>query len=266
ISTICFDTSVEQIFITLSSGAVLVLVDKNTLLDPGVFNAFVSRNGITHFDAVPSFLSNMTLTAGSLTALKRIIAGGDTCPVEFAKTWNRYCDFYNSYGTTETTVTSTEILCKTVDDTLPRLPIGKPLNNTTVYLLDRWHKLVPLGVPGELYIGGAGVARGYLNRPELTAEKFILATKIHEGHPSPLFSPSPIAHRPSPLYMSGDLARWLPDGNIDFIGRIDSQVKVRGFRIELAEIELVLAAHPGIKTAVVIIRQPKTGAPAGEKG
>ncbi|MFC2146041.1 amino acid adenylation domain-containing protein [Acidobacteriota bacterium] len=169
-STICFDASVEQIFIALLSGAALVLIDKDTLLDTNQFEAFIASRSITHLHAVPSFLDNMRLE--DTYNLKRIISGGDVCPVSLAKKWNKYCDFYNEYGPTETTVTSIEKLVEDVDESLPRLPIGRPINNTLVYLFDQWLKPVPLGVVGELYIGGEGVARGYLNRPELTAEKF----------------------------------------------------------------------------------------------
>ncbi|UCH97013.1 MAG: AMP-binding protein, partial [Candidatus Aminicenantes bacterium] len=171
-SPICFDASVEQIFISLFSGAVLVLIDKDTLLDSRLFEEFISSQAITHIHAVPSFLNNIQLKNNY--QLKRVIAGGDVCPVSLAKKWMKHCDFYNEYGPTETTVTSIEIEVKEVDEALSSLPIGRPINNTTVYLFDREMKLVPLGVVGEMYIGGEGVARGYLNRPELTAEKFCL--------------------------------------------------------------------------------------------
>jgi len=265
-STICFDASVEQIFITLSSGAVLVLIDKNTLLDPGGFDVFMSRSSITHIHAVPSFLSNMKLTAATISTLKRVIAGGDVCPKDLARTWSQYCDFYNEYGPTETTVTSIELLVQTVEEGLPRLPIGKPVNNTTVYLLDRWMKVVPLGAVGELYLGGKGVARGYLNQPELTAEKFdqdlwdlqdyrdFQKKETWKKAPGKKDYTSYRSHR-SYIYRTGDLARWLPDGNIDFLGRIDRQVKIRGYRIELPEIENQLLKHGGIKEAALLVKE-----------
>ena len=118
------------------------------------------------------------------------------------------------------------------------VPIGRPIANTEIYILDRYLKPVPVGVPGELYIGGAGLARGYLNRPELTEEKFI-------GHP---FSADPAAR----LYKTGDLARYRSDGNIEYLGRLDHQVKLRGFRIELGEIESVLRQHPGVRESVAV--------------
>jgi tyrocidine synthetase-3 len=253
-STICFDASVEQIFITLFSGAVLVLVDRDTLLDTRGFDAFVTRLGITHIHAVPSFLSNMKLTAASISTLKRVIAGGDECPAMLAKQWGPHCDFYNEYGPTETTVTSIEMLVKDVDDHARRLPIGKPINNTICYLLDSRMYLVPLGVGGEVYIGGDGVARGYLNRPELTAEKFSRYLwgyqKFFRGSRGAILQKSPPGRRR--LYKTGDLARWLPEGYIEFLGRVDFQVKIRGFRIEIGEIEAHLLKHPLVSAAIVI--------------
>ena len=122
-----------------------------------------------------------------------------------------------------------------------RVPIGRPLANREIYILDKYGNPVPIGVPGELHIGGTGLARGYLNRPELTAEKFI---------PNPFSSESGAR-----LYKTGDLARYLPDGNIEFLGRVDHQVKIRGFRIELEEIEAVLRQHPAVREAVVLARR-----------
>ncbi|MCX6582230.1 MAG: amino acid adenylation domain-containing protein [Candidatus Aminicenantes bacterium] len=247
-STICFDASVEQVFIALLSGAVLVLVDKETLLEKSACEAFIVSQAITHLHAVPSFLSN--IKPGGAVALKRVVCGGDVCPVSLAKWWSRYCDFYNKYGPTETTISSIEMKVEDIDETLPRLPIGKPTANTYIYVLDRWMKYAPRGAAGELYIGGVGVARGYLNRPELTAEKFI------DFHHSSFDLPR-IHH--SKFYRTGDLARWLPGGNIEFLGRIDRQVKIRGFRIELGEIENRLANHPDIKEAVVTVKTDGTG-------
>jgi amino acid adenylation domain-containing protein len=236
-SSTCFDASVEQIFITLFSGAALVLTDTDTLLDNGKFEALVSSRSITHIHAVPAFLSNIRLKDTS--PLKRVVSGGDVCPVSLAKKWSKNVDFYNKYGPTETTVTSIEKKIEDVDDDLPRLSIGRPINNTTVYLFDKWMRMVPPGAVGELYIGGEGVARGYLNRPALTLERFI---------------PNPLAAG-EVLYRTGDLARWKPDGDIEFLGRTDFQVKIRGHRIELGEIENRLLKHEEIQEAVVAARQ-----------
>ncbi|MGD2091071.1 MAG: amino acid adenylation domain-containing protein, partial [Candidatus Aminicenantes bacterium] len=275
-SSICFDASVEQIFIALTSGAVLILVDKDTLLDSEKFAAYISQHLITHLHSVPSFLTELKFK-GSFN-LKRLISGGDICPKELPKTWCRHCNVYNKYGPTETTVTSLELLLKEPEDTLTALPIGIPVGNTTVYLFDKWLKLVPIGVTGELYIGGSGVARGYLNRPELTAEKFCLrrpgGKRIAHGALRSAFCAfrtpprknfllkgtgknHPLPH--SPIYRTGDLSRWLPNGNVEFLGRIDQQIKIRGFRMELGEIEGCLLNCPGINEVVVLAREEEKG-------
>ena len=151
----------------------------------------------------------------------------------------------NGYGPTETTICSTLYLIKTERSSNGNTPIGKPLQNTKIYLLDNQMQPVPIGVQGELHIGGAGLALGYLNRPQLNAEKFI---------PNPFDKA-----KGSKLYKTGDLARYLPDGNIEYLGRIDNQVKIRGFRIELGEIEALLASHPQIWETVVLVWDDTTG-------
>jgi amino acid adenylation domain-containing protein len=244
-STFCFDASVEQIFMALSSGAVLVLIDKSTLLDVDKFDKFIFRHQVTHLHAVPSFLNGIQLTHAP--QLRRVVSGGEICPVSLAekcKKWNVNSAFYNKYGPTETTVTSHEILIKDTGVFTSRLAIGKPIGNTIVYLLDRYMKPVPLGVTGELYIGGEGVTRGYLNRPEMTANRF---------------NRSYVSYKTYILYKTGDLGRFLSDGNMEFLGRIDHQVKVRGYRIELGEIENRLSAYPGIKSVVVLAREDECG-------
>ncbi|MCP4154843.1 MAG: amino acid adenylation domain-containing protein, partial [bacterium] len=213
-SSISFDASVEQIFIALFSGTELHLIDKDTLLNNEKFDRYTAARAITHIHAVPSFLDSMELK--SPYKLKRIIAGGDVCTLGLAGKWSKHCDFYNEYGPTETTVTSLELLVKEVEENQLRLPIGKPVGNTTIYLLDKLMNPVPWTVAGELYIGGDGVTRGYLNRVELTHEKFIENPFLEQQR----------------LYRTGDLARRLACGNIEFLGRIDQQVKIRGFRIE----------------------------------
>jgi len=239
-SSICFDASVEQIFVPLCSGAEVVLAGKETLLEGDGFETFLSRRGITHLDVVPAFLAHMK--PGGVKHLKRLVIGGETCPVGLAKQWCGRRDFYNAYGLTETTVTSIELLVKEVDTNGAGVPIGRPISNTVVYLLDSGKNPVPVGAVGELYIGGAGVARGYINRPELTAETF------SRGAASSFLTP---------LYRTGDLGRWRSSGTIEFLGRIDQQVKIRGFRVELGEIETRLAAYPGIKDTVVISRNDR---------
>jgi len=237
-STISFDASVEQIFVSLLSGAVLILVSKQRLLDITEFQSYIEEKRVTHLHAVPAFLENIRWRDSY--KLKRVLAGGDVCPMELANRWNIHCDFYNKYGPTETTVTSIELLVK---KGFGKVLIGKPISNTRIYITDKNNKLCPIGVRGELCIAGDGLAIGYLNRPELTAEKFV-------ENP---FEPG------KRMYRTGDLARWLSDGNIEFLGRIDHQVKIRGFRIELREIESRLLKHEAIKEAVVAAKEDQSG-------
>jgi amino acid adenylation domain-containing protein len=242
-TTIGFDPSVEQIFIALLSGAALQLISKDRLADTRQFDVFIKRHAITHFHAVPMFLA--LIRAGEYPGLRRVISGGDVCPPQLARNWSRHCDFFNKYGPTETTITSTQWRAPGNYESGAAPPIGKPVANNRVYILDQRQKLLPVGIFGELYIGGTGITRGYLNRPELTAEKFIYVTGI--------------GNTPILMYRTGDFARWLPDGNIQFAGRRDHQVKIRGFRIETGEIENRLVKHAGVKDAAVIGRQTKNG-------
>ncbi|MCL9807005.1 amino acid adenylation domain-containing protein [Flavobacterium amniphilum] len=229
-SNTSFDASVEQIFLALFNGASLHIPNKNTIIDAEKLTAFIEENKITHCHAVPSVLEK--IEPGKSPFLKRMIAGGDICSPELANKWSKYCDFYNEYGPTETTVTSIEFL---YNENKP-FSIGRPIDNTQVYLLDNHLQPVSVGVVGKMYVAGAGVTRGYLNRPELTTEKFVN---------NPFVSGTK-------MYDTGDLGRWLPDGNIEFLGRNDHQVKIRGFRIELGEIEAsLLQFSEAIKQVVV---------------
>ncbi|MGE5342713.1 MAG: non-ribosomal peptide synthase/polyketide synthase [Candidatus Omnitrophota bacterium] len=257
-SPLGFDASVEQIFIALLSGAALIVIDKHTLRDIDKFEAFIINQSITHLHAVPSFLNH--IRQNEAYQLKRVIAGGEICPPELAKKWNPYCRFYNEYGPTETTVTSIELLVKEANKETDRhrLPVGKPIDNTVVYILDQWMNLTAPGVIGELVIGGKGLSRGYLNNPELTGEAFCLRrpTFLKKGGTKNFWYERLGNKR---LYKTGDLAKWLEDGNIEFLGRIDNQVKIRGFRIELGEIEFHLSRHPEISQAVVIVKEDDMG-------
>src|SRR5205823_4255199 len=194
---------------------------------------------------LPTPLAEMVLPLEwpEATALRILLTGGDKL--------HQYSSpsvpfrLINNYGPTENSVvtTSGRVACEGREALSPS--IGRPIANTQVYLLDRHLHPVPLGVPGELYIGGASLARGYLDRPELTAERFI---------------PHPFSEVPGErLYRTGDLARYLPDGNIEFLGRLDHQVKVRGFRIELGEVEAVLGGYPGVQEACVVVREDHPG-------
>jgi non-ribosomal peptide synthetase component F len=177
-----------------------------------------------------------------------LLAGGDVLSPERVRKAFRAlpgCRIINGYGPTEN---ATFTCCHTVEDEralTPRVPIGRPIANTQVYVLDSHQQPVPVGVTGELYAGGDGVACGYLHQPHLTAERFV---------------PDPFSGRPDArLYRTGDLARWRSDGNLEFLGRLDSQVKIRGFRIELGEVETVLRAQPEIREAVVVAREDSPG-------
>ena len=234
-SSFTFDASVAQLGLAMAAGARLVVPTKDVLLDHDVFEAFVVDKQITHVDAVPLFLSGFT--PKSPLALRRMVVGGDICPVPVAARWAPPQPFYNEYGPTETTITALRHTVTGDDLTRSRVPVGRPVANTRIYILDWTNSLAPLGVPGEMYIGGAGVARGYLNNPQLTAERFI---------PNP-YVPG------DRLYKTGDIARWLPEGTIDFLGRADNQIKIRGFRVELGEIEAALLRHPAVAEAAVIV-------------
>src|SRR5262249_17014641 len=186
---------------------------------------------------------NLLLEAGYTGAGRKRVVGAESLPKELCQRLVAADKFlFNFYGPTETTVWSTFHEFQSPSEPLT---IGRPLANTQVYILDRHQHPVPIGVAGELYIGGDGVTKGYLNRPELTAEKFV-------RNP---FSADP----ESTLYRTGDLSRYLPDGRIEFLGRIDKQVKLRGFRIELGEIEAILSAHPQIGQSVASIREDRAG-------
>jgi amino acid adenylation domain-containing protein len=235
-ASLSFDASVWEIFMALVAGATLVLGTKDSLLPGPALINFLRNQAITTVLLPPSVLA--VLHAEELPRLRTIIAGGEACPLNLVTRWAHGRRFFNAYGPTEATVCATVAECTCYGK---KPPIGYPIPNTKVYLMDDQLQLVPVGVPGELHISGAGLARGYLNRPDLTAERFI---------------PNPFSDKPeSRLYKTGDLARYLPDGNIEFLGRIDYQVKVRGFRIELGEIEEVLNQHPGLQDTVVVARE-----------
>ncbi|MBC9914699.1 non-ribosomal peptide synthetase [Chitinophaga varians] len=228
-STLSFDASVEQIWLAWLSGSTLVLVDRSTMLDPVLMQAYIREQQITHLHAVPMYLNSLDYQG--CTSLRRVISGGDVCPPSLFQKL-RGIPLYNEYGPTETTVTSIETLMGA--DTGH---IGRPVRNTQVYILDSSQRLQPIGVPGELCISGAGMAAGYLRDEPLTLQKFI-------PHP---FRPGEL------LYRTGDKARWLEDGNIAFLGRLDEQVKIRGFRIEPDEIVKVVLTYGGAKEAVVVM-------------
>jgi amino acid adenylation domain-containing protein/non-ribosomal peptide synthase protein (TIGR01720 family) len=228
-----FDASVSEIKTTLLTGATLYLVPKARLLDSAYLTTLMVQQQISHITLPPSFLSNLSDQA--LSGLKTLVVAGEACPAEWVKQWANKVRFINAYGPTESTVCASVALCFSEMDTVG---IGQPIANTRIYILDAQLRPLPPGIPGELCIAGTGLARGYLNRPELTKEKFIQVE---------LFG------KTERIYKTGDLARWLPDGNLEYLGRIDHQIKLRGFRIELGEIEAVINQHPAVKEAVVTL-------------
>jgi len=240
-ASLSFDASVQEISLALLNGASLCLAKQDDLLSSVNFTSLLRQQGVTVVTLPPSLL--LALPPEDLPKLKTVVAAGEACTSEVIERWARSRRFLNGYGPSENTVCATMYLCPPESDGKP--PIGRPIANVQVYVLDPQQNPVPIGVPGELHIGGTGLARGYHNRPNLTAEKFI---------PNP-FSDGPGAR----LYKSGDLARYLPDGNLEFLGRIDHQVKVRGYRIELGEIEAVLSAHEAVREAAVVLKEESSG-------
>ncbi|MFN5969836.1 MAG: non-ribosomal peptide synthase/polyketide synthase [Microcystis sp.] len=242
-----FDACISEVLMALGAGATLYLASKENLMPGLPLIKQLRENKITHITLPPSALA--VLSWENLSSLQTIIVAGEACSPELVKKWSQGRNFFNGYGPTEGSVCATVAKCTPVDE---KITIGRPIPHVQVYILDSHLQPVPIGVPGELHIGGSGVARGYLNRPELTAEKFISNPFVSLDPPlTPLDKGG---EQPSKLYKTGDLARYLPDGQIEYLGRIDNQVKVRGFRIELGEIEAVLGQHPLVQEAVVIAR------------
>lgn len=243
-----FDVSVWEFFWPLLVGARLVVARPGGHRDPAYLVNVIIQHNITTLHFVPSMLEQFVKEpdVASCTSIRRVICSGEALPLELQHRFfeRLNTELHNLYGPTEAAVDVTWWVCDPHTG-LRTVPIGKPIANTRMYILDKHMQPVPIGVGGELLIGGVQVARGYLNRPELTAEKFI---------PDP-FS----AEQGARLYRTGDLARYLPDGNIEYLGRIDHQIKLRGFRIELGEIESALAQIPGVSEALVMLREDTPG-------
>jgi amino acid adenylation domain-containing protein/non-ribosomal peptide synthase protein (TIGR01720 family) len=234
-STFSFDASVWEIFTSLMAGATLYLAKKNDIVPGQVLNNFLHIHKITIATLPPTILA--VTPASQLHNLRAVISAGEICS---EKIINQWCSnsrlFANAYGPTEATVCATvEVYHKFATPS-----IGKPIVNVKTYVLDSEKQPLPVGAMGELYVAGDGLADGYLNQPELTKEKFVT---------------NPFSQQSNKLYKTGDLVRWLPDGNLEYIGRQDDQIKIRGFRIELGEIEAVLAKHPLIAQAIVCVRE-----------
>ncbi|CAO3566687.1 unnamed protein product [Mortierella alpina] len=237
-----FDHSSYEVWVPLLNGARIIIIDRETLLDPPRLEIALNYHQVTLLFLTTALLHQYVYSIGpALSGLRYLMGAGEQGLVEayteVAKHGGRVC-VINTYGPTEASVTSTAYLITRTTSQLRRLPIGRPISNTLHYVLDRHQYPVPIGVVGELYIGGHGVANGYLNQPELTAERFL---------PDPFTS-----IQGSRMYKTGDLVQYMPDGNLVFVGRNDNQVKIRGFRVELGEIEARLAEHPQVKAAVVL--------------
>jgi len=250
-----FDASIAEVFSPLAAGAAIVLRQADMVVPDAAFIDFLERYRITVADLPTAFWHLWASEVGQGRSLpgpflRLVLAGGEKAEQGQLANWfrppamARVC-WMNTYGPTETTINATSIAY--TRDTAPAagpLPIGRPIANTRVYLLDTRGQPVPIGVAGEIHIGGAQVTRGYLNRPQLTAERF-----VHD----------PFGGDGGRLYKTGDLGRWREDGSIDYLGRNDFQVKLRGFRIELGEIEARLGACPGVRDTVVLAREDRPG-------
>ena len=243
-----FDVSVWELFWPLLSGASLVVAQPGGHQDSAYLVKLMACEKITTVHFVPSMLQVFLQEQGldSCSGLQRVFCSGEALSFELQQRFfaRLGCELHNLYGPTEAAIDVTFWQCLQ-NSYLTKVPIGRPIANTQIYILDRHFQPMPIGVPGELHIGGVGLARGYLNRPSLTSEKFI---------------PNPLSDEPNArLYKTGDQARYLSDGNIEFLGRIDHQVKIRGFRIELGEIEAVLNQHPQVQDNAVITREDHLG-------
>ncbi|MBD2559799.1 MULTISPECIES: non-ribosomal peptide synthetase [Nostoc] len=256
ITTFAADLGNTTIFPSLCSGGCLHIVSSERASNPEALADYFHRHPIDCLKIVPSHLAALLASSQAQKILpkQRLILGGEACSwdlIEQIQQLKPECLIFNHYGPTEATVgvLTYPVKLGQTDYRSKTVPIGRPIANAQVYLLDSYLQPVPIGVPGELYISGTGIARGYLNEPDLTSEKFISHSFDEVGGKG--------AEENFPatrLYKTGDLARYLPDGNIEFLGRIDHQVKIHGYRIELGEIEAALRQHPAVRETVVLVR------------
>ncbi|XXX72653.1 amino acid adenylation domain-containing protein [Sorangium sp. So ce134] len=241
VTSISFDIAALELFLPLARGATIVLADRDTASDGRRLVELARSSGVTVVQATPATYWLMIEAGWPSTLRFKALCGGEALSAALSKELRARAESaWNMYGPTETTIWSTSL--RLSSDTPS---IGRPIANTTVRVLDGHGRPCPVGVPGELHIGGVGLARGYLGRADLTAERFV---------PDPYS-----AHPGARLYRTGDLVRWRADGELEFLGRIDDQVKVRGFRIELGEIETALASHPRVRRAVAVVREDAPG-------
>ncbi|MGQ0542988.1 MAG: non-ribosomal peptide synthetase, partial [Blastocatellia bacterium] len=256
-ASISFSSSVRQLMAPLSIGATVVIATTDRMGDPKALFELIHRQRITVLDFVPTFwrscltmLESLDTEVSYIDSVRLMLSASEALPLELANAissrFKADARLVNMFGQTETTgIISVSHIEKEIDDNTRIAPIGRPIGNTQVYILDGNLEPLPVGVAGEMHIGGAGLARGYLNQPELTAERFIRDPIEASGE--------------GRLYKTGDLARYQANGEIEYLGRIDDQVKIRGFRIELGEIEAVLLQHGDVREAVVVAREDEAG-------
>jgi amino acid adenylation domain-containing protein/non-ribosomal peptide synthase protein (TIGR01720 family) len=251
VSTIAADLGNTAVFAALCKGGALHLITEERVTDPDAFTAYCHRHPIDCMKIVPTHLSALLSASQAAGVLprRRLVLGGEACSWSLVEKITRLapaCVVLNHYGPTEATVgaITNELSSEDIERQSDTVPVGHPLGNMQAYILDQQLRPVPRGVPGELYLGGACIARGYINRADATAEKFV---------------PSPFSNAGDRLYTTGDRARYLADGRIEFLGRVDNQVKVRGYRIEPREIELAMLDHPVVSESVVVAREDQTG-------
>ncbi|MCM3385244.1 non-ribosomal peptide synthetase DhbF [Bacillus subtilis] len=243
VTTVAFDISALELYLPLISGARIVIARKETIREPQALAQMIENFDINIMQATPTLWHALVTSEPEKLRGLRVLVGGEALPSGLLQALqDLHCSVTNLYGPTETTIWSAAAFLEEGLQGVP--PIGKPIWNTQVYVLDNGLQPVPPGVVGELYIAGTGLARGYFHRPDLTAERFVA---------------DPYGPPGTRMYRTGDQARWRADGSLDYIGRADHQIKIRGFRIELGEIDAVLANHPHIEQAAVVVREDQPG-------
>ncbi|MEC2400383.1 non-ribosomal peptide synthetase DhbF [Bacillus subtilis] len=243
VTTVAFDISALELYLPLISGAQIVIAKKETIREPQALAQVIENFDINIMQATPTLWHALVTSEPEKLRGLRVLVGGEALPSGLLQALqDLHCSVTNLYGPTETTIWSAAAFLEEGLQGVP--PIGKPIWNTQVYVLDNGLQPVPPGVVGELYIAGTGLARGYFHRPDLTAERFVA---------------DPYGPPGTRMYRTGDQARWRADGSLDYIGRADHQIKIRGFRIELGEIDAVLANHPHIEQAAVVVREDQPG-------
>jgi acyl-coenzyme A synthetase/AMP-(fatty) acid ligase/acyl carrier protein len=244
LTTMSFDISVLELFLPLTTGGRVVIAPSGIAEEPQVVAELISRHSVTMIQGTPSTFRLLLATGWEPDASLTILCGGEPVTADLAAQLKQHgSELWNVYGPTETTVWST---VHRIDESAGIISIGHPIENTRLKVLDHQRRLVPIGVPGELWIGGEGVAAGYWNRPELTIERFVD------------FSTEPSG--PSIYYRTGDLVCWQGDGSLQFLSRADRQVKVRGHRVELGDVEVALQRHPAVAEAAVVKIEQASGA------